>query len=511
MFLLALLNAFYQYSKHMSLVYGTSDYALQFLAATAGAPEIHKDSPTSISVASSTTIRRTMQLSGDNHHAAADDLNWTPSSSSSSSSALPEFPFPNATPHTTAVFYHIYIPPTAEGKQNSARIIQEQFQQLASASKEQYTVYYNTIGELSPGELGTEDIQSWCTSPTNIVACVSMQHYNDGMEDKTLQPLHDFCSLNQDDTPVIYLHNKGSYNHKPINEAWRYQMTQAVTSPQCQQAVGSSSSLAENNNDHQCNLCGLYFSVERGMFMAGNMWRSRCSYVRQLLPPSHDFPQAMHTVTAHALLERLRFKLLMTLQELRAGVFGIDRFATEFWVASHPTIRPCDFSKVQPPEPNKLDLTDQFLNWLRRMGDTPAVYQQALKEEWFAPQAPAFPLPLPPSLQVVKYPDVRLREYFLLAGNLFKWYFLYQQAPPADSWVYTWFPDGDEWRRAVQDHGAESVQVVTSRGLAEEVASGRNRYTRDNTKKKKSVVAPPPTGGALRTRKGASKLPGRRE
>ena len=84
---------------------------------------------------------------------------------------------------------------------------------------------------------------------------------------------------------------------------------------------------------------------------------------------------------------------------------------------------------------------------------------------------------------MAQHEDVRRREYFLLAGTLFRFYQLYGQAPPPDSWVYQWFPDGDLWRDAVQKHGNESVAVVTSAALQEEVQSGRNRYTADNSVK----------------------------
>lgn len=384
-----------------------------------------------------------------------------------------EFPFEQPSKKGAAVFYHVYFPPTPEGRDNSARIIQEQLQQLQQSGEHTLTVYYNTIGDAT-AELNHTHVQELCRQ--HLQTCIHMQHYQSGMEDLTLQRLHDFCSIKQDATPIVYLHNKGSYSTKPLNEAWRYQMTQSVVSPQCQQSISSSSD--------QCNLCGLWFSAERGMFMAGNMWRSQCSYVKELIAP-RNFQEKMHQATAEAMMERLRYKLLMTMQEIRAGVFGIDRYATEFWIASHPSVRPCDFSKaVAPIPPGKSDLTDHFLNWLRQMGTS---YTSPLKEDWFEPNAPHHDLPLPKHLQVSKFRDVRLREYFLLAGSLYRWYFLYQQAPPADSWVYRWFPDGGTWQEAVLEHGQESVAAVTAMALQQEVVSGRNRYTADRSVKPKGA------------------------
>jgi hypothetical protein len=404
---------------------------------------------------------------------------------SSATKRVVNFPFDkDDTSSTVAVFYHIFFPPHREGQENSARIIQEQLQQLWQSTQQKsqqhlrYVVYYNTIGTVTE-HLNNGFIQTWCTAKG--LKCIPMEHYAEGLEDKTLQRLHDYCTTSQNSSPqtqqqVMYIHNKGSFTVKPINEAWRYHMTQAVSSPQCHDALTTT----PTSNNPQCNVCGLFFSAERGMFMAGNMWTSTCGYVKDLLP-LQEFSTRIHEVTKEALLERLRYKLLMTLQELRAGVFGIDRYATEFWIASHPTIQPCDFAKaVEANNPNiKADLTDSFLQWLRNMKTN---YQMPLVEEWFNPQAPYFSLKLSDDSAVMKYDDVRLREYFLLAGNVYKWYALYQQAPPMDSWVYQWFPDGPVWQKAIQDHGNRSVDVITTQALQQEAESHRNRYTSDKAK-----------------------------
>ena len=390
------------------------------------------------------------------------------------------FPYEKPYDAHTAVFYHIFIPETVEGKQNSLRIVREQLQQLRD-SQTAITVYFNTIGTNPSNDLNANVISQVCTELN--MPCHAMEHYEQGMEDKTLQKLHDYCTLHPDDGDhqVAYIHNKGSYSTKALNEAWRYQMTQAVSSSQCLQATASS-----NHND-QCNLCGLFFSAERGLFMAGNMWTSHCSYIRQL-KPLDQFTQAMHDVTAEALMERLRYKLVMTTQEIRAGVFGIDRYATEFWVGSHPTLQPCDFSKAVPVIPNKFDLTDMFLSWLRQMGGN---YQQPLQPHWFVEKAPHLQLRLNEKTDVSKFKDVRLREYFLMAGNLFKWFYLYGQAPPLDSWVYQWFPDGQLWQNAVRQHGNHSVDIITTEALKTEAKSQRNKYTADRsvalTNKKKAA------------------------
>ena len=30
--------------------------------------------------------------------------------------------------------------------------------------------------------------------------------------------------------------------------------------------------------------------------------------------------------------------------------------------------------------------------------------------------------------------------YYLLPGNIFRWKWLYKELPPADSWVWSWYP-----------------------------------------------------------------------
>jgi hypothetical protein len=58
---------------------------------------------------------------------------------------------------------------------------------------------------------------------------------------------------------------------------------------------------------------------------------------------------------------------------------------------------------------------------------------------------------------------LRMRDYFLLPGNLAKWFALYNEAPPDSSWVWNWFPDGKAWKRAVQTHGTQAFEKMTDR------------------------------------------------
>ena len=47
---------------------------------------------------------------------------------------------------------------------------------------------------------------------------------------------------------------------------------------------------------------------------------------------------------------------------------------------------------------------------------------------------------------LAKEKSPRMRERYLLAGLLTSWLFLYNETPPASSWIWQWYPDGEEWR-----------------------------------------------------------------
>lgn len=58
---------------------------------------------------------------------------------------------------------------------------------------------------------------------------------------------------------------------------------------------------------------------------------------------------------------------------------------------------------------------------------------------------------------------LRIREFYFLAGNILKWYMLYGEPPPKNSWVWTHFPDGHLWTNRVSEHGIHAVDVTTSK------------------------------------------------
>jgi hypothetical protein len=87
-----------------------------------------------------------------------------------------------------------------------------------------------------------------------------------------------------------------------------------------------------------------------------------------------------------------------------------------------------------------------------------------------APRRKVAPIDNKPEAQerVYNKRDNRMREYFLLPGNIFKWWNLYDIVPADDSWVWKWYPDGDEWRNGSTLYGRNVTDVLT-KDIAEKV------------------------------------------
>jgi hypothetical protein len=53
----------------------------------------------------------------------------------------------------------------------------------------------------------------------------------------------------------------------------------------------------------------------------------------------------------------------------------------------------------------------------------------------------------------------RLGEYFFLAGNIFRWDFLYSQMPPDDSFAWKFYPDRGLWHTMVTRWVADNSET----------------------------------------------------
>jgi hypothetical protein len=365
-----------------------------------------------------------------------------------------------------ALFYNIYIPHDTDGIVNALRIVQEQMTQIAAARLHMYSsqpivLRYNTIGK-------ADIITDWWMKDVCVnMTCVHMSHYDEAFEEVTLNDMHQYCLRQQQhqdqqqyrnvdvhanahavtntdldidddddddviDTKVIYLHSKGSYHNRDdkSNDHWRRHLTAAVTHPSCLVHP-----IANSASTSTCNLCGLQFFPIWAPMMPGNFFVSQCSYVQKLIPPT-EFSFTMSRVVRRVKklgYTHFRASLYYIKQD---GAMGDGRFSSEHWIASHPSVRPCDLST-----------TANYRYWVNASRDVPGEWEFAmaprphhdLNASWHS---------INPVARQVLWTDyeARLREYYLLAGNLYKWLSIYRELPPDDSWIWRWYPDGEVWK-----------------------------------------------------------------
>jgi hypothetical protein len=346
--------------------------------------------------------------------------------------------------HTTApwtVFYNIFVPPTDQGFDNSIRIIKEQLDQIASShavTAKTLAINYVTIGDLVNKQRAHLAIQDLCKQHNSTLTCTRINHVEQAFEEVTLDHVHQHCQVNPD-SRVIYIHNKGSFHPYPGNEAWRWHLTAAAVSKECL-------------SNQACNLCGLQFTPVWGSYIAGNMFVAPCDYIRRLVP-ARDFISNLTSIVTDMCRLQQQGHFMTTMYKQAKGresrmFLGLERWAMELWPGSHPSVKPCDMSDSISLQP-----------WHTGKHESDFVWQMAphksLESDWFAIDRG--------ELSSVLSSESRLRrEYFLLAGNLYKWIKLYGEVPPEDSWYWTFFPDGDFWKAAMRQYNLTSlVQEAT--------------------------------------------------
>lgn len=131
--------------------------------------------------------------------------------------------------------------------------------------------------------------------------------------------------------------------------------------------------------------------------------------------------------------------------KFKAGMFdwkawslGLGRYAGEFWVGSHPDLKPCDLSKTAQVTPwgksrNNPPSDFLFATGPRHRIDEPRNMMDAEKFQ-----------------KVMHRPRMKSMEYCLLPGLLVRWYALYNKFPAPDSWAWRYFPDGEYWLHQIQ-------------------------------------------------------------
>jgi hypothetical protein len=287
------------------------------------------------------------------------------------------------------------------------------------------SVFYATIG--SANALNATYMEQLCSK--NNLVCRHIHHYEEGHDEITLQPMYDFCQSNPSQK-VIYLHNEELLDDRPGKNRWyRSHSTAAVTSAAC----------LHPPND-TCNACGLFFSPVPVMSFPGNFFTAKCSYINQLIQPSSfEVTQSEFGAVAHRMIHQER--LVANLAPKDSSNFGFAEFSMQHWIGSSPSLIPCDMTSAA-----------RNLYWTKKRNTTSEF-------DWsMAPRSSSLD-----SEQIPSSESLRVREYFLLAGNILKWYTMYNEVPSASSWVWSFFPEGDKWRQAVEMYGNQSIDAMVKK------------------------------------------------
>ena len=406
--------------------------------------------------------------------------------SNGNSSTVEAEHIPSSSPSSPfTVFWNLYLPSDLDRAGIVLDAMREQVHQVArSAAKEPLVLKYVTIGHL-PLVLSNDTtanlVEQACAKYSNV-ECHHIKHVSNGFEEVTLDELYHHCMTNDNDynANVAYIQNKGSYNpegrfdrvkKKTVRQdVWRRHGTAAALHPHCRNLSNSSSpfsptSFLESNKKNKtltgCNVCGLFWAPLPWNHVPGNFWTARCDYVRQLVRPS-SFLQRMNHLVNHVYLPMVnQGRLLVSINRM---LMGHSRHSMEAWVGSHPTVRPCDMST----DPDMRDWIhyDRFdaAAPLVEPDGTDTVLKWALfprNNFWTAVNHSSPPF----RPRRYKKVETRLRDYNVLGGMLLRWKDVYGETtmPPDDSWIWSFYPDGDVWKQGVKTHGMVNVYEAISK------------------------------------------------
>ena len=325
-----------------------------------------------------------------------------------------------------AIFYNIFIPQPPDDNDNdnergdyALSVVEEQlghYSSTTAGTRSSVTVNYMLIG--NTGAAG--DLQRICEKH-NIGACQLLQAVEQGDEVLTLEALYDYCQEHPLSL-VTYLHNKGSFHPSPENTAIRKLLTKSVFSDECQDMPID-----------ECSVCALRFSPLPFTHFTGNMWTAHCSYIQKLIRPSH-FSSKMHEMVDYSFAvnnETVFPKPHKRAQKKsRFGLFyGLGRHSSEYWVGSHPTLKPCDVF----PDPEYL------VAWHYRNGTV--ITNQTNTDGWEPVRQKVPWMPLQPEvfLQLQLPLDRFWTEWFCGYGRLAQYKFLYGAYPDADSFIWKYY------------------------------------------------------------------------
>mmetsp|Transcript_11606 Transcript_11606/g.17850 ORF Transcript_11606/g.17850 Transcript_11606/m.17850 type:complete len:421 (+) Transcript_11606:48-1310(+) len=339
--------------------------------------------------------------------------------------ASPLILYNNATTNTTTnassmpeatiqIFYNIYI-----GKHitEGISVVSRQLEILKSSwlAEQAPTLNYFRVGKDINNTFPTLAMKDLCDK--HSINCHSLGQIEEAHEEQTLGKMWEYCQDKDDDdqTTVVYLHNKGSFHHWGSNRnyMWCKYLTYSVTRHHCYE---------KDTREKGCNVCGL--SLLNSVFV-GNFFVSHCGYVKHLVNPM-IFWEKQYQV--HEALLAMNLTNLYP-KNIKRDKAGISRFANEHWVGTHPNVIPCAVS-------------NKFWKYWQRFSSR--------GEEQMGPAL------LPPRMYNATNTTHPCKSK--LSTELYRFHKLYQgQHPPLTSWMFEYYPDGPFWKETLQQHNTSQL------------------------------------------------------
>jgi len=351
------------------------------------------------------------------------------------------------------VFHHISIP--GDKKLSALHALKAQLDVLSMGQydiisrtyhpQRRVILYYTIAGDTSDIGFFTKI----CEAKSKHLTCRKLGELSSAKANgETLHHLHNFC-LAKPSLSVTYLSNTlpGTYG---VNKTEAYSMqkirayTTAVTSKMCLKSRET------------CNVCGAEFYPLPFNHFIGNTFTASCDYVKELLPPK-KFETAMNNAAGDTLVSQLRRAVTTELFPFTPQNLGLDQYSVEHWIGSHPDFEPCDVAPVR----------HSWFPLFTGGSYLPNDYTSSRAYDFMwshAPRrstAPAGRLSRKREKEAMEKDDIVFREYYYLAGNLFRWFKLYNKAPPWNSWVWQWYPKGNEWMLGAKKHGSNVVTELS--------------------------------------------------
>ena len=437
-----------------------------------------------IHVATTTTSRRQQQQLDDNSgYLRSSSKNASPPPPQQPSASTPIRP---PVLKLGPIFYNIYVPDdhddatagdaaTTLQQMNALRIIEEQLKQRDFSDPDDVAIHknspihYTLIGNFTATDAATADDTGASTTTTTSEGsytkvtkaslldgtfcqpnCKLNQHIiQNGNEVNTMQALYDYCMAAEadlggdddyDDILVTYIHDKGSYHNTKHNEGMRRMATKA--------AIDCRYELMDNPtrgiNGQEFNVCTGKFLILPQYLSSANMWTTKCSYVKNLIPPV-EYESKMYQMYNETLLRNEWNPSLSTAtatddqqQQQRPNNndndyynclkpmstnenhLGLGRYAYERWIWSHPNVVP---SEVVPYGQNSINYNVFPQTWYPHLG-------RGGKNS---------------TKNVGLDTGYGISNYARLEGRLYEWKYLYDGLIPSkQSWIWSYYKTGYE-------------------------------------------------------------------